>query len=100
MQKSVTVEEIQKLRDELRGVRERSLAASRRNDFREVARLTSEAARLNRTIHAREDFPEYPDKVLALVDALRVIEDSGHFEFPQEAAIPQDEAGIELPEAA
>ena len=42
------------LTTELQRVRQESLAASRRNDFRTVARLTLETARLNRQITAAD----------------------------------------------
>ncbi len=43
-------EELVKLSQELQRVRQKSLTASRTGDFRTVARLTGEAARLNREI--------------------------------------------------
>ena len=43
-------EELVKLTLELQHVRQKSLSASRTDDFRTVARLTGEAARLNREI--------------------------------------------------
>ncbi len=43
-------EELVKLTQELQHVRQQSLFASRTGDFRTVARLTGEAARLNREI--------------------------------------------------
>ncbi len=47
------------LNAELQRVRQQSLAASRMNDFRAVARLTREAARLNRAI-LQVDGPALP----------------------------------------
>jgi hypothetical protein len=85
MKKAMTVDDVQQLREELRENRERSLAATRQNDFRAVARLTAEAAPLNRTIRAQEDFAECSPKVLAMVDALSAIEDEGHFVFPDDS---------------
>lgn len=38
------------LDQELNSIRQKSLAAARNNDFRSVARLTIEAARVNRSI--------------------------------------------------
>jgi hypothetical protein len=46
--------EIATLRRELQQVRQQSLAASRKGDFRTIARLTCEASRLNRAILAAE----------------------------------------------
>jgi hypothetical protein len=46
--------ELNHLTEHLHRVRHDSLAASRRGDFRAVARLTCEAARLNRLILAAE----------------------------------------------
>ncbi|MFO1496882.1 MAG: hypothetical protein U1G07_00540 [Verrucomicrobiota bacterium] len=47
-------QDLMELTRELHRVREASLAASRRDDFRTVARLTAEAARLNRLIVSAE----------------------------------------------
>jgi hypothetical protein len=49
--------ELARLTDQLSRVRQHSLAASRNNDFRAVARLTSEAARLNHLILAATGAP-------------------------------------------
>lgn len=49
--------ELAQLNDQLQRVRQLSLAASRNDDFRAVARLTGEAARLNRLILAAEGAP-------------------------------------------
>ena len=86
MKKAMTVDDVQQLREELCQIRERSLAATRQNDFRAVAQLTAEANRLNRAIHAQEDFPDCSAKVLAMVDAMAVIGDEGHFVFPDDSA--------------
>ena len=83
MKQAISTDEVQQLKTQLIQVRQQSLAASRQNDFRTVARLTSEAARLNRAIHTHEDFAGCVVKSLALVDALRQIDDEGKFEFPQ-----------------
>ncbi len=48
------LEQMAQLTEQLQRVRQESLAASRREDFRAVARLTCEAARLNRLILAAE----------------------------------------------
>lgn len=42
--------EIESLRENLRHVRQESLEATRQGDFRKVARLTTQAANLNRAI--------------------------------------------------
>jgi hypothetical protein len=42
--------QIARLKDELRAVRDNALKASQRGDFRTVAKLTSTAAELNRRI--------------------------------------------------
>jgi hypothetical protein len=52
--KKNNVEELAQLNQELTRVRQESLAASRNNEFRAVARLTAEAAKLNRLILAAE----------------------------------------------
>ncbi|MHC1768659.1 MAG: hypothetical protein AB9869_30995 [Verrucomicrobiia bacterium] len=52
--KNDTLEELAQFTQELQQVRQDSLAATRRGDFRAVARLTGEAARLNRLILAAE----------------------------------------------
>ena len=46
---------IEQLRAELRQVRQESLAATRRGDYRTVAKLTSAAAALNKAILEAED---------------------------------------------
>jgi hypothetical protein len=48
------IEELTQLTHDLQRVRQESLAASRKDDFRAIARLTCEAARLNRMILAAE----------------------------------------------
>jgi hypothetical protein len=48
------IDELTRLTHELQQVRQESLAASRRDDFRAVARLTCAAARLNRMITAAD----------------------------------------------
>ena len=48
--KKAKTDDITPLFEELQRVRNTSLEAARRGDFRSVARLTSEAARLNRLI--------------------------------------------------
>jgi hypothetical protein len=48
------IDELTQLTHDLQRVRQESLAASRKGDFRAVARLTCEAARLNRMILAAE----------------------------------------------
>ena len=87
MKNAVNPEEIQYLKEQLQHVRQLSLAASRQNDFRAVARLTAEAARLNRAIHTQEDFVGSVSKSLALVDALAEVGDEGRFVFPQEPVL-------------
>ncbi len=52
--KKEKLEELVQLNQELQQVRQQSLTASRRGDFRAVARLTCEAARLNRLILTAE----------------------------------------------
>jgi hypothetical protein len=49
-----TQRELDQLRQQLRQVRRASLAATQRGDFRTVARLTCEAAEINRTIQQTE----------------------------------------------
>jgi len=53
------LEELTRLTEHLQRVRHDSLEASRRGDFRAVARLTCEAARLNRLILLTEG-PQVP----------------------------------------
>jgi hypothetical protein len=48
------IDELTQLTRDLQRVRQESLAASRKGEFRAVARLTCEAARLNRLILAAE----------------------------------------------
>ena len=50
MTAKVTPEIITSLRRELQHVRQQSLAATRQGDFMKVARLTAQAARLNKSI--------------------------------------------------
>ena len=52
--KNDKLDQLTALNQQLQRVRQDSLAASRRGDFRAVARLTCEAARLNRAILASE----------------------------------------------
>jgi vacuolar-type H+-ATPase subunit D/Vma8 len=54
MKVALTRSDIDKLKDELQRIRQRSLEASRHGDFRTVARLTCEAARLNQEINQAE----------------------------------------------
>ena len=101
MKQAISIDQIQELKAQLTQVRQQSLAASRLNDFRTVARLTSEAARINRAIHAQDDFAGSPVKSLALVDALRQFDDAGKFEFPQVPTLAGSEASTpELEQAA
>lgn len=51
MVKTSLAERVSQWRDELVRVRERSLAAMRRGDFREQGRLTTRIAELNRLIN-------------------------------------------------
>jgi hypothetical protein len=83
MKNAVSVDELQELRDQLHHIRQQSLAASRENDFRTVARLTTEAARLNRLIHVQDDLAGFSAKSLEVVDALAEISDEGRFDFPE-----------------
>lgn len=52
--KNDTLDQLTELTRQLQQVRQDSLAASRREDYRAVARLTCEAARLNRAILTAE----------------------------------------------
>jgi hypothetical protein len=54
MKVALTRSDIEKLKEELQRIRQRSLEASRQDDFRTVARLTCEAARLNQAINQAE----------------------------------------------
>ena len=54
MKQAISLDEVQQLKTQLARVRQQSLAASRENDFRTVARLTGEASRLNQTIQDAE----------------------------------------------
>jgi hypothetical protein len=66
-----------------------SLSATRENDFRAIARLTNEAARLNSAIRAQDGYRDCPRRVLeALVD----VSDPGKFVFPQFADETAQEA--------
>jgi hypothetical protein len=100
MNNAMTVEDVQNLREQLQRVRAKSLEASRRNDFRLVARLTGETARLNRLIQAQEDFAGFSPKSLAVVDALADFEDAGHFDFPEEQLGEQLAGASDWQEAA
>lgn len=51
----VREDQINQMKAELKKVRDTSLAASRNGDFMTVARMTSQAAQLNRAIMAAED---------------------------------------------
>ena len=88
MKKPNTADNVQNLKQELVLVRQQSLLASRQNDFRAVARLTADAARLNRAIHVQVDFADCGLKSLTVVDALAQIGDEGHFVFPEEPTAP------------
>ena len=84
MKNAMTVDELNKFRGQLRHVRQQFLDASRQNDFRTVARLTGEAARLNRLIQWQEEFAGFSPKSLAVVDSLAQFEDAGQFVIPEE----------------
>ena len=92
MKSLMSVEQLDNVKAELQQVRRQSLAASRQNDFRTVARLTAEAARLNRAIHTQEDFAELSPKSLALIDALSDLDDAGHFVFPDDRPLVRQPA--------
>ena len=99
MRKPTAIDELPRLKEELRSVRERSLLASRQNDFRTVAMLTAETARLNRAIHSQEEFAGCSKTALAIVDALSNLDDVGTFVFPR-SGIPDEQQEELLPEAA
>ena len=84
MKTITSTDHLPQLKEDLQRVRQESLQASRQDDFRAVARLTQEAARLNRLIYSEENFVDLSPKTLAVVDALANLEDAGHFEFPDE----------------
>jgi hypothetical protein len=63
--KNEKLQHLTRLSEQLNQVRQQSLAASRRGDFRAMARLTCEAARLNREILLAEG-PQVP--VLATIN--------------------------------
>ena len=84
MKNAKSIADIEKLKQQLYFVRHQSLLASRQNDFRTVARLTAEAARINRTIQTEVDFADSALKSLTVVNALAHFDDEGHFEFPEE----------------
>ena len=92
MKEPISLEEVQELKTQLSHVQQQSLAASRQNDFRTVARLTSQAARLNRAIHSQEDFAGSVVKSLALVDALKEFDGEGTFVFPPPPTIAESPA--------
>jgi hypothetical protein len=96
MKKAISIDEVQALKEQLAHVRQQSLAAARQNDFRAVARLTCEAARLNRAIHTQEDFAGNEVKSLAIVDALAHLDDEGRFDFPPETTVPMPAPEPEL----
>jgi len=50
MKSKITPATIENLRNELNQIRQASLHASRNNDFMRVARLTSKAAQINKSI--------------------------------------------------
>lgn len=54
MKSTVTRRDLDNLKQQLRHVRKASLAATQRGDFRTVAKLTCEAADLNRSIQHAE----------------------------------------------
>ena len=56
MKQTKTLIDIEQLRTELRLVRQESLTATRRGDYRTVARLTAKAAALNKDIMEAEDW--------------------------------------------
>jgi hypothetical protein len=80
MKQNAAIEEVNRLKHELNRVRALSLSATRQNDFRAIARLTSEAARLNRAIHVRQDLNE---RSVAVIDAILDVSEPGQFVFPQ-----------------
>ena len=88
MKNANSTDEVQKLRQQLHHVREQSLLASRENDFRTVARLTAEAAQINRAIQTRADFADTPLRSLKVVDALAHLGAESHFVFPDEPVRP------------
>ena len=87
MKEAINPDAVQQLKEQLQRVRQQSLSASRQNDFRAVAHLTGEAARLNRAIHTQEDFAESASKSLAILDALADVGDESRFVFPEEPAM-------------
>jgi hypothetical protein len=84
MKNVISTDEIQSLREQLNHVRQQSLLASRQNDFRAVARLTAQAAQLNRAIQSNDDFADTPLRSLRVVDALAQLGGESHFVFPEE----------------
>jgi hypothetical protein len=102
MKNGMSIDEVQKLKQQLHLVRQQSLLASRQNDFRTVARLTTEAARLNRAIQSQENFADCALRSLTVVDALKQLDGSSHFVFPDEPAPSsgRDELEPTLQEAA
>ncbi len=86
MRNAKSTDGIEELKLQLQQVRKDSLAAVRRNDFRTVARLTGEAARINRAIHAGEEFSDCLPAAQRLIDSLADIDSPGHFVFPQVAS--------------
>ncbi len=54
MKPTVTRRDLEKLKEQLQRVRRASLLATQRGDFRTVARLTTEAAQLNKGIQEAE----------------------------------------------
>jgi len=54
MKSTVTQRDVEKLKEQLERVRKASLVATQRGDYRAVARLTSEAAQLNKGIQEAE----------------------------------------------
>jgi hypothetical protein len=90
MKNAISIDEVQELKQQLQRVRQQSLLASRQNDFRGVARLTAEAAQLNRAIQTREEFADSPLRSLTVVDALARLNGEGHFVFPEEPIAPAE----------
>jgi hypothetical protein len=83
-----TTDDLEQLKQQLQRVRAESLAAVRRNDFRAVARLTAETARINRAIHTAEDFSDCAEDAQRLVEALADSDSSSQFVFPD---LPADQ---------
>lgn len=84
MKKNDRLDELKQLTQQLQRVRQQSLAASRNGDFRTVARLTGETARINRQILATES--GHIPALTHLGDAL--------FSTEQNAATPPEAAEV------